>query len=247
MEDNAVNLQVLGCGDAFSSGGNFNTCFYLNSLGFQVLLDCGVTSLLAIKKHKLSTLEIDMIAISHFHGDHFGGLPFFLLDASTLGRTKPLTIISPPGCKEKLEQAVNLLYPGSSVLDKFPIEFISYQAHTPVKSGPVTVEAFPVVHTEKTLPHGLRVTINNKTVGFSGDTSWTDELFGIAHDADLFICECNFYDMDLKGHLNYQTILSYRDRLKCKRILLTHMGDQMLQKTGEIEMDYAWDGRKITI
>lgn len=243
-----VTFQVLGCGDAFASGGHFNTCFYVRSPVFQVLIDCGATSLLALKKNNISTSEIDLIAISHFHGDHFGGLPFFLLDASTFGRTKPLTIISPPGCKEKLEQAIELFYPGSSeIMEKFPIEFISYSSYKPVQSGPITLEAFPVIHSEHTLPHGLRINIGNKMIGFSGDTSWTEELVKIAHKADLFICECNFYDLETKGHLNYQTIMKHRQQLTCKHLWLTHFGEEMLTKVEDIMLDYAWDGRKMVL
>ncbi|MEX2592298.1 MAG: MBL fold metallo-hydrolase [Anditalea sp.] len=245
---NEVTFEILGCGDAFASGGKFNTCFYVHTSSFQLLIDCGATSLLALKKNKISTKEIDVIAISHFHGDHFGGLPFFLLDASMHGRTKPLTIISPPGCEEKLQRGIDLFYPGSSdVFGKFPIEFISYHANEQVDSGPLSLEAFPVVHSEKTLPHGLRITIEDKVIGFSGDTSWTDELFKIAHEADLFICECNFYDLEMKGHLNYHTLMANKQQFSCKQLWLTHFGEEMLNKAGEIEMDYAWEGRKVVL
>lgn len=238
-----VTLEILGCGDAFASGGKYNTCFYVHTASFQLLIDCGATSLLALKKNNISTKEIDTIAISHFHGDHFGGLPFFLLDAGTHGRTKPLTIISPPGCEEKLRQGIDLFYPGSSdILKKFPIEFISYHAHEQLVSGPISLIAYPVVHSEKTLPHGLRITIEDKIIGFSGDTSWTDELIKIAQEADLFICECNFYDLEMKGHLNYQTLMANKQKFSCKKLWLTHFGEEMLNK--EIEIDHAWDGRK---
>lgn len=248
MKEPEVTLQVLGCGDAFASGGIPNTCFYVHSPTFKFLIDCGATSLLALKKNKVSTLEIDLIAISHFHGDHYGGLPFFLLDASKFGRTKPLTILSPPGCEEKLQKAIELYYPGSSdILKKFPIEFISYRSHKEIISGPVSMQAFPVVHTEQTLPHGLRIEFEGKIIAFSGDTSWTKELFKIAHEADLFICDCNFYALEGRGHLNYLTILSHKPNLTCKQLWLTHFGEEMLARVGDIALDYAWEGRTLVL
>ncbi len=241
----SVTVEVLGCGDAFSSKGHFNSCYYVHSPEYKFLIDCGATSLLALKKAGISTLEVDMIAISHFHGDHFGGLPFVLLDASVQGRTKPLTVISPPGGQEKVQQAIELFYPGSSdILEKLPIEFIAYEERKQVEAGPVKLGAYPVIHSEKTLPHGLRIYFEDKILGFSGDTSWTDELLNIAEQADLFICECNLYDQEVPGHLDYQTILAHHRKLTCKQLWLTHFGEEMWTKANELELDYCWDGRK---
>lgn len=243
-----VIVEILGCGDAFASGGRFNTCFYVHNQSYGFLIDCGATSLLALKKQQVSTNDIDLIAISHFHGDHFGGLPFFLLDASVQGRSKPLTIVSPQGGEQKVRDAISLLYPGSlDILDKFPIEYIAYEARRPLFAGELQLEAFPVVHSVETLPHGLRIQFQDKLIGFSGDTSWTEELVNIAKDTDLFICECNFYELEMKGHLNYHTIHANRKRLACKQILLTHFGVEMLQNIGKVDMDFAWDGKKLAL
>lgn len=245
---NKVTIEILGCGDALASGGSFNTCFFVRGSAYRLLIDCGATSLVALKKSNIDIDEIDIIAISHFHGDHFGGLPFVILDASIRGRTRPLTILSPPGCEERLRQTIDQLYPGSTdIMDKFPIRFISYKAYEELEMGPMRLTAFPVIHSEESLPHGLRIALDGKTIGFSGDTSWTDELYKIAEGADLFLCECNFYDFEGKGHLNYKTILEHKDRLICKKLWLTHFGDEMLNNIQHIDLDYAWDGRKAVL
>ena len=65
-------------------------------------------------------------------------------------------------------------------------------------------------------------------IAFTGDTGWTDGLCTAAQGADLFISECFQYDVKLPIHLDYTTIDANYDRLGAKRVLLTHMGEEML-------------------
>jgi ribonuclease BN (tRNA processing enzyme) len=246
---NNLNLHFLGSGDAFGSGGRFNTCFYVTSHTINFLIDCGATAVVALKKYGLSTEDIDVIVLTHFHGDHYGGLPFFLVDAGkVVKRTKPLTIVSPPGCRSKLKELIELLYPGASdVLDELDLHFIEYTAHQPVEAESLKITAYPVIHAEAVLPHALRIQVDNKIIAFSGDTEWTDELLDVARDADLFICECNYYKKESKGHLNYQTILKKRDKLSCKRFVLTHFNEEMLENLENVAFECAKDGKVIPV
>ena len=93
-----MQLQFVGCGDAFGSGGQFNTCFHLVGRNVNALIDCGATSLVAMNKLAINRNDIDTILITHFHADHIGGLPFFILEANyVLKRQRGLTIAGPPG------------------------------------------------------------------------------------------------------------------------------------------------------
>jgi ribonuclease BN (tRNA processing enzyme) len=99
----------LGCGDAFGSGGRFNTCFKIDAKQAAILLDCGASSLVALKARHIDPNVIDAIMLSHLHGDHFGGLPFLLLDAQLLSRrTRPLVIAGPPGTRTRLDAALEV-------------------------------------------------------------------------------------------------------------------------------------------
>ncbi len=244
-------VQILGCGDAFNSGGRFHTCFYVKSPSLNLLIDCGATSVLSMKKRGTSTNEIDLIVISHFHGDHFGGIPYFLLDAYYLNkRTKPLTIITPLGGHQRIKALCDLLYPGSpEIMDALQLKFVEYNAREEIKINNFLLKAYPAIHTKESIPHSLRIIIDNKTIGFSGDTEWNDALVQVAKDADLFICESSFFEKKGIGHISYSKILTEKENISCKRILLTHMGEDVLQnlKTIQTELECAEDGKIIWI
>ena len=113
-----MHLQVVGCGDAFGSGGRFNTCFHLVGSEINALIDCGATSLVALNKLAIKRNEISVIFISHFHADHVGGVPFFILEAShVLKRAGPLTIAGPPGLKTHYLELMEVAFPGTKNLE----------------------------------------------------------------------------------------------------------------------------------
>jgi ribonuclease BN (tRNA processing enzyme) len=246
---NEVSLQIVGCGDAFAAGGRFNTCFHVKAPSLEILIDCGVSSLVALKKYNIDTAGIDVIVISHLHGDHFGGLPLFILDASlSARRTKPLTIIGPDGCQQKVAQLMELLYPGFSPQPgNFNIEYITFKPGRTFTMDSFSLQVFPVIHAAETKPHALRCFIGNKIIAYSGDTEWTDVLPLVARQADLFICECSYFNTETKGHLDYYKLKQHIETFDCRRILLTHLGDEMLQNIAGVQMECAEEGKRYII
>ena len=113
--------------------------------------------------------------------------------------------------------------------------------------GSVRVRPEPVVHGSGAPTYALRVECDGRVIGYSGDTEWTERLLAIASGADLFICEASVYDRQVKGHIDYRTLLSHREALACNRILLTHMGDDMLARAAELELECAEDGQVISL
>ena len=165
-----LKLTVVGCGDAFGSGGRLNTCFHVKTEHSTFLIDCGASSLPGLRKYQLNPEDIDTIFLTHFHGDHFGGIPFLLMQASVYKRKKPLTIVSPPDGKQKISELLRLLYSGNNALENLNIHFKEYQPFETLDIGDIRMRAFPVIHSKAALPHGLRFSIDGKTISYSGDT-----------------------------------------------------------------------------
>jgi len=243
-----IEIHIIGCGDAFGSGGQMNTCFLVKSPGLTFLIDCGATVMPALKKQGFDTNDIDAIVLSHFHGDHFGGLPIFLLEAAKMyQRKKPLTIIAPPEAEQRLTNIIEALYPTAmSIADELDIRFINYEARKPFLFQNIGFTAFGVKHSEAARPHGLRIEIDGCTISYSGDTQWTDELIAISEKADLFICECNFYKRQVPGHLNYETLKDKLPLLGHKRIVLTHLGEEMLENIDKVALECLTEGQVLT-
>ncbi|WP_207427421.1 MBL fold metallo-hydrolase [Pedobacter sp. SYSU D00535] len=244
---NETTLTVIGSGDAFGSGGRFNTCFHVASSSYKFLIDCGATSLPGLKRQDLSVDDVDLIIITHFHGDHYGGLPFFLLECAIYQRTSPLTIVSPTGCRDRISALLELLYPGTAVLEKLDLRFIEFRQEETIELEGLKITAFPVVHNEAAQSHGVKIELDDKIISYSGDTEWTDNLVALSRNADMFICECNFFNYQVKGHLNYQVLSEKLSLLNYKKILLTHFDTEMLNKLDQVQLDCASDGQKILI
>ncbi len=244
-----LEAQFVGSGDAFGSGGRFQTCIALRTPDDLFLVDCGASSLVAMRQQGVDPRDVSKVLITHLHGDHFGGLPFFLLDAQLVSkREAPLTLVGPPGLEERLMRAMEVLFPGSSqVKPNFDLRLIEIKPRSPIDVEGVKVTAFPAAHFSGAPSYSLRVEASDKVFVYSGDTQWTDTLIEASHEADLFVCESYVFDRDVPLHNNYRTIMENRSRLTCKRIVLTHMSDDVLSRLDEVELPTAKDGLRLEV
>ena len=233
-----MRLTIVGSGDAFGSGGRGNTCFWLETAKATLLVDCGASALPALKARGLDPNRIEAIVLSHLHGDHFGGLPFLLLDGQFLSRrAAPLTIYGPPGARDRVDAALEVFFPKSTGSKwRFPwrVEEVAIGVETDVLGHRlVTAE---VIHQSGAPSTALRLSDGDKTFAYSGDTEWTDALLPIARDADLFICECYAYEgTKISGHISWEIIKAKRAELAPRRLMVTHMNPSVLARLDEIK------------
>jgi len=243
-----VKVRFLGSGDAFGSGGRFQTCIHVESGASQLLLDCGASSLIAMRRFGVDPQAIDTVLLSHLHGDHFGGVPFLILDGQFKRRTRPLLVAGPPGAEKRVRDAMEVFFPGSTRIErKFETRFVELADRVAVEVGPVHVTGYEVSHASGAPPFALRITGEGKIVTYSGDTEWTESLVDAARGADLFIAEALSYDKRIRYHLDLATLLEHRSRLDCRRLILTHMGEDVLARLDGLAVETAEDGKQLLV
>lgn len=143
-----VELCILGTGATMPVPGRALTAVSLSCGGRTILFDCGEGTQLALRCHHVSPAKIDLIALSHYHGDHIFGLPGLLQTIGCLGRTEPLYFWGPQDLEAVLRPILQLSGPMP-----FPIYLLKPSAgalplHELDKRWPreASLQAVPTVH-----------------------------------------------------------------------------------------------------
>ncbi|MCH9806159.1 MAG: MBL fold metallo-hydrolase [Alphaproteobacteria bacterium] len=247
-----MDLTIIGSGDAFGSGGRLQTCFHVTTGESTFLIDCGATSLIGMAREALDPAAIDVIFISHLHGDHFSGLVWWVLHSQhVLRRERPLTVVGPTGIEARYRATADALFPGSG--DKplrFELQFEEHRLDRPVNFQDVSCSCIEVSHPSGAPSLGLRFEAGGKVLSFSGDTEWVDGLIALAKGADLHINECFSFDDPVPHHTSWKVLQDKIALLGARQVLLTHMGVDMLARAGEIDdprVALSRDGLRISI
>jgi ribonuclease BN (tRNA processing enzyme) len=172
-------------------------------------------------------------------------VPFFVLDAQFFSkRTRPLTIAGPQGLTAWYEWVMETSFPGSSkTKQRFDLSLVELAAGEATRLGHLRVIPFLVDHGDRGGPgYAYRIQAEGRVIAYTGDTGWTEALIEAGRNADLFVAEAYFYDKKVKHHLDLATLTGQLPLIQPKRLVLTHMSDDMLARLDEIPYEVAEDG-----
>jgi ribonuclease BN (tRNA processing enzyme) len=245
----SVSVRVLGAGDAFNSAVRCHASYLVRAPSTCFLLDCGPTVLLALRRDGIASLDLDAVVLSHLHGDHFAGLPFlFVAWIHQTPRTRPFTVVGPPGTEERVRALFAAMYKDSASRPlPFDCGFVEVSPDGGFRLGSAELTAFRVPHQRTDISLGWRCEIDGRTIVYSGDTGWTDDLVERSRGADLFLCECCYFETRVESHLDYPRLRENLARFDCRRMMLVHTGEEVHTRRGEVEVPIAYDGLVIEL
>ena len=219
-----LELSFLGSGNAFAPNGRYWSSFLLNG---RYLLDAPPTLLPHLKRLDVPLTDIRTIFISHFHGDHFLGLPFLLLEYLHMTpRREDLHIVGPPGVEEMIEGLAEMAFPNLSHADAgYQRCYLEVEAGREQTVDDLRFQAFSMKHgSGKLASFGYRLRLADKVVAYTGDTELCDELFALAEGADVLVLDCNYSESRGLHHVSFAEVPGIRKRLPLSTtIILTHL------------------------
>jgi ribonuclease BN (tRNA processing enzyme) len=244
-----MRVHVLGCGDAFGSGGRNQSAYLVEAADRLFLLDCGPAALPALKRAGFDPGRLDAVFLSHLHGDHCAGLPFFFIEyLYQRPRSRPLIVAGPPGTEERLCGLFGLMYGGAAAEKEIPpTRFHVLNPGSPACVEGIDIVPFRVPHQTDQVSLGLKIGYDKKEIVFSGDSAWDEIFVERVRGADLFLCECSFYEHGAGNHVNFVTLEANLPRLECKQVVLVHLGEEMIARGAQPGVTLAEDGMVLEI
>lgn len=222
-----LELTFLGSGNAFaSSPGRYWSSFLANG---RYLFDAPPTLLPHLKRLGTPLTDVEVVFISHFHGDHFMGLPFLFLEYVYLTeRRNDLFIVGPPGVEQKIEEFTRQCYSEVTREAGYRRRYLEAQPGADQYVNEIGFQAFPMNHVPGKLEcFGYRVHVGGKTVAFTGDTMFCDEIFQLAEGADVLVLDCTYTQGSGPEHMGMDDLPAIRQGVAPETtLILTHLGGE---------------------
>ena len=221
-----MELTFLGSGNAFAQGGRYWSSFLADQ---RYLFDAPPTLLPHLKRLQVPLTGLEVVFISHLHGDHFMGLPFLLLEYLYLTERKDdLFIVGPPGIQQMMEEFADRCYPGVTRAAGYRRVYLDAQPGTGQSANGVSFRALPMNHVRGSLDcFGYRVKLGDKTVAYTGDTMFCDEIFELAEGADVLVIDCTYSEGSGPEHMGLDDLKVIRKRVPAETtIILTHLNGE---------------------
>jgi ribonuclease Z len=186
-----AKLVFLGTSNAVPDEKHENTHLILVGESRSILIDCGPNPLVRLKSLELDCNAPSDLLLTHFHPDHVGGVPSFLLSLWLLGRTRPLNIYAIAHTLDRF-QAMMTLYEWETWSNFYTVNF----KEIPLEKMALVLEndefrvfSSPVKHVIPNIGVRIEIPDSGAALAYSSDTEPCQAVVGLASGADILIHE----------------------------------------------------------
>jgi ribonuclease BN (tRNA processing enzyme) len=212
-----LKLTVIGFWGGYPKQNAASSGYLLEHEGFQLLVDCG-SGVLSKLQNIIQPEELDAVLLSHYHPDHIadiGVLQYARLIQGFLGKKTP----NLPLYGHDLDQNEF-----SKLTYKEITKGVAYKPSEILTVGPFQVS---FLKTDHPVPcYAMRIEAAGKAIVYTADSSFKDEFIEFSRNADVLLCECNFYGYQngkSAGHMNSIDAGKFAQKADVKQLILTHL------------------------
>lgn len=216
----------MGTGSGKTSLERSHSSFIINDRNYSLLVDAGDGISRALLNQNIFYNDIDGLLFSHFHPDHYCGLPSLIVQMKMNMREKPLTIAAYKNRIGFLKSFLNSSFLFEERLG-FKIEFLPFQTEAEFEINPnLLIRGKTNTHIAKLeqlnkddRSCSFLFKIDKKNIWYTGDIGNKDDLYLFKDEAiDVFITEAT--------HINFEELISAIESIKPGRTILTHISDE---------------------
>lgn len=219
-----MQVTFVGVGEAIDET-QINCSVHVGTSSASVLVDCGFSVPQGFFRAVPDAADVDALYITHFHGDHFFGVPALFLRLWDVGRTKPLHIVGGTGTRDIIEQAVELAYPGFLRKLDFPLVYSTISPEEPLELLGMHWRCAETEHSVRDL--ALRLDGESCSIFVSGDGRPTPATAELAESCNLIVHEAYALDGVTKGHSTVQDCIDFAREAKAECLALVHLNKEV--------------------
>jgi len=225
-----MRITFLGSGTALSKKRGWSSIFIDN----RILLDPSPDVTQRLHKLGFSAGDLECVLISHFHADHYFGLPFLQLERHYFHTNSPaLPIAGPKGLKDRAIQLLKLAFEDVSKNDLTISRAFEYHEYIPkeiMSFAGMEFTAHPVRHNDLDA-YGLRMRVAGREIAYTGDTGFCKQLHELVKGADILISEMSHIEAETPDHLNLEQVRHLREQMESNHslVIATHLRDESLK------------------
>ncbi|MCU9612494.1 MBL fold metallo-hydrolase [Caldibacillus lycopersici] len=232
-----MKLTVIGCWGGYPKVNEASTGYLLEHDGFRLLIDCGSGVLSKLQQY-VDPTDLDACIVTHYHADHIADIGVLQHALIVQKYLQPMVRNLPIYGHQLDEQAFRKLTYKDITTGK------AYDPSQTLRIGPFTISFLPTVHPVPCF--AFRIEAAGKIFVFTGDSAFQDSFIEFAKDANLLLCECNFYanmDGGNAGHMNSKDAGTLAAAANVKQLVLTHLPQYGIIENLVTEAGEYYDGR----